>query len=203
MIEILGAIHVAGIAHVIVVARIAGRGESIMPANRVLHDFNQRLKFAVKGFGWQARGGITATQQRAGDCGVERQVKSLVNFARRQGLKIRTLTTGDIDHLDIFTSAHQIGCSCACLDADILQGISHGFWQDTGAISRLATARNAQFYIGSRILIFRRHGSTRSRNDENAITLNFEFSGRTGRRAFPKEAHCFSLAQINIAALKR
>jgi hypothetical protein len=54
-----------------------------------------------------------------------------------------------------------------------------------------------------RVLIFRRHGGTRSHNDGNAITPNFESRQSRRSTSLPKEANCFSLAQINIAALKR
>ena len=50
----------AGIAHVVVVTRVAGGGEGVMAAHRVLHDLNERFELAVEGLGWEARSGIAA-----------------------------------------------------------------------------------------------------------------------------------------------
>ena len=48
MVEIIGAIDMARIAHVVVIARIAGGGEGIMAPDRILDDLHQRLEIPIE-----------------------------------------------------------------------------------------------------------------------------------------------------------
>ena len=99
----------ARITHVVVVARIAGGCEGVVPSDRILHDLHQRLEIAVESLGRQARRRIAAAQQRARDGRVKRQVQPLVDLAGGKGLEIRTLPAGDVDDLDEFSGPDEIG----------------------------------------------------------------------------------------------
>ena len=81
----------AGIAHVVVIARIAGGGEGVVAADRILDDLDQRLEIAVEGLGRQAGRRIAAAEQRARDGGIERQIEALVDLAGGKGLEIGAL----------------------------------------------------------------------------------------------------------------
>ena len=183
MVEGLGAVHMPRIAHVIVVAAVAGGGEGIMPSHRVLHDLDQRLELAVEGLGGKARCRVAAAQQRAGDGGVQRIVQPLVHLARGQCLEIRALAARDVDHLDPLAGAHQIGAGRRRLDADVVDGVGQRLGQDVQPLSRWRCgAGDSQFDVGCSVLRLRAHVGARYRHDQNAVARDLEF-GAVSRRA--------------------
>jgi hypothetical protein len=50
-------------------------------------------------------------------------LNSLVEFARRKTLEVGALPPGNVDDLNIFAGAHEIGPSRRFVDADVLQRI--------------------------------------------------------------------------------
>ena len=50
-IEILGAVPMARIADIVIIAAVAGGGEEVMPPDRVLDDFHQRLEVEAEHLG--------------------------------------------------------------------------------------------------------------------------------------------------------
>ena len=70
-VEVLGAVDVAEVAHVLVVLARARERERVVPADRVLDDLAQRVHVEVVVLRVQADDGVRAAHQRARDLGVE------------------------------------------------------------------------------------------------------------------------------------
>ena len=152
-----------------------------MPANRVLHDLDQRFELAVEGLGRQSRRRIAAAQQRARHGRVESIVETLVHLARGECLEVRALTAGDVDHLDPLTGAHQIGIGRRRLDADVVDRIGERFRQNVQPLARgRCCAGDSQLDGGGRVLFLGRHCRARYGHDQNAVARYLEFSIAAG-----------------------
>ena len=99
----------AGITLVVIIARVAGKPEGIVAADGVAHHLDQRLHVLIEGLGEEAGKRIALPHQRARGGDVERTLQSLVELARGKALEIGALPPGDVDDLDIFAGAHDIG----------------------------------------------------------------------------------------------
>ena len=110
----------AGITLVVIIARVAGKPEGIVAPDGVAHHLHQRLHALIEGFGAQAGERIALPHQRARRGDVERMLHALVELARGEALEVGALPPGDVDDLDIFAGAHEIGLGRRMVDADIL-----------------------------------------------------------------------------------
>ena len=199
-VEVLGAVHVAGIAHVIVVAAVAGRGEGIVPAHRVLNDLDQRFELAVEGLRRQAWCRVAAAQQGARHGGVEREVETLVDLAGGQRLEIRALTTRDVDHLDPLTGPHQIGIGGGRPDADVVDRVGERLGQDVEALAggRCRTG-DSQLDGGGRVLFFGRHVRPGHCNNKQPVARDRQLGAVAGAAAGAKQSDRTRLRKIDAA----
>ena len=129
-VEIVGAVDVPGIALVVVIARVTGKPEGIVAPDCVANHLHQRLHLLIEGFGEQAGERIALSHQRARRGDVERTLDPLVELARGKALEVGALATGDVDDLNIFPGAHEIGCGRRPVDANILQRVGKRLGQD-------------------------------------------------------------------------
>ena len=90
---------------------------------------------------------IALPHQRARRGDVERMLHALVELARGEALEVGALAAGDVDDLDVFAGAHEIGLSRRIVDADILQRIGKRLGQQR--LVRRAHARCAGCAGGS------------------------------------------------------
>ena len=137
-VEIVGAVDVARIAHVLVEFGVAGERERVVAADRVLHDLDQRLHVLVEAFGRQAGGGIAEAGQAPRRRRVERKLLALVELAGGKALEIGALAAGDVDDLDVFAGADEIGFRRRPVHADVLQRIGERLRQHDAVLRRRA-----------------------------------------------------------------
>ena len=110
----------AGIALVVIIARVAGKAEGVVTADGVAHHLDQRLHALIEGLGEQAGQGIALPCHRARGGDVERMLLTLVELAGGEALEVGALASRDIDDLDVLAGAHEIGLGRRMVDADIL-----------------------------------------------------------------------------------
>ena len=128
-IEIVRAVDVTGIPHIVIVTAVAGGSERVVTSNSILNDLDQRLEMTSKGFGGQARGGITSACQGTGDRCIERTLDPLVELTHGKTLEISALPTCDVDNLDKFTRLDEIGGRSCGGNPHFLHRIAQGIRQ--------------------------------------------------------------------------
>ena len=124
LVEIFAAIDMAGIALVVIIARVASKPEGIVTAGGVANHLYERLLALIEGLGVEA---VTVSERvvvTSNGCSL-----SLVELARREALKIAALASGDVDDLDVISGAHEIGLCGRVVDANILQWVGERFRQ--------------------------------------------------------------------------
>ena len=133
LVEIIGAVDVAGIAEVVVIARIAGKREGVVAADGVAHHLDQRLHVLVEAFGAEAGVRIALPHQSARRGDVERMLDALVELARGETLEVGALAPGDVDDLDVLAGTRR-----------------HRLWPSRGPRGYPARGRRAARAAGSR-----------------------------------------------------
>ena len=95
-----------------------------------LHDLDQRLHVLVEAFGRKPGRGIAEAGQAARRRRVERKLPALVQLAGGKALEIGALAAGDVDDLDVFAGADDIGFRRRPVDADVLQRVGQRLRQE-------------------------------------------------------------------------
>ena len=103
-------------------------------------------------------------------------LQALVERARGKALEVGALAPGDVDDLDIFAGANQIGLGRRPVDADILNGIGQRLGQVR--LMRRANAAPPDVKPDRRRGILRAdiHGAARRGDDQEAVAGDGEFA---------------------------
>ena len=125
--------------------------------------------------------------------------QSLVERARGKALEVRALAAGDIDDLDIFAGAHEIGLGRRLVDADILNGIGQRLGQVR--LVRRANAAPPDVKPDRRcgILCADIHGATRGCDDQEAVAGDGEFAGCPRSRVAAEQGDGAGFGKIDAA----
>ena len=179
-VEVLRAIDVPGVAHVVVVAGVAGGGESIVATAGVLHDLDQRLELAIERLGRQAGRGIAAPGQRAGHRGVQRHIHPEIDLAEGEGLEVGALAPLDIDDLDELAGLHQIGRRGRGADPEILAGVAERLGQEGISRPPCVPAPDEQLDRRRGVLPGRIHPAPDGAEQHEAVAGHRKFGSRAG-----------------------
>ncbi len=118
-VEVLAAVHVARVAHVLVVLRRAGQREAVVPADRVLHDLHERIHVHVEALAIQPRLRIGRAHQRPRRRRVQAALDPVLQLARVERQEVRALAPLDVDDLDVLARLDLIGERRRPVDADV------------------------------------------------------------------------------------
>ena len=100
-VEVVGAVHVARVAHVLVVLGVAGQRERVVPAHGVAHHLDQRAHVLVEELAGQPRLRVRVTHQVAGGGRVQAPLHAVVEPPRVERQEVRALAALDVDDLDV------------------------------------------------------------------------------------------------------
>ena len=180
-IEIVRAIDMARIAHIVIVTAVAGSRERIVTSDRILNDLDQRLEMAPEGFRGQARSGVAAASQGTGDRCIERTLDPLVELTHGKTLEISALPTCDVDNLDKFTRLDEIGGSRGSGNSHLLNRIAQGIRQKIFVFpdNRLRPL-DQHLNIGRYILPFSIHDRAGGDNNQQPRSGDLELCGFAG-----------------------
>ena len=201
-VEIVRAVDVSGIALVVVIARVTGEPEGIVASDRVAHHLHQRLHLLIEGFGEQAGKRIALPHQRARRGDIERMLNSLVELARGKALEIGALAPGNVDDLDEFAGAHDIGLGGRLVDADILQRIGERLGQRRLVRHAQAAAPDVDADRRRRILRAGLHGLAGRGHDQQAIARDGEFARIAGAGFAAEQRDGAGAGEIDAAPLE-
>ena len=166
----------AGIALVVIIARVAGKAEGIVAADRVANHLYQRLHPLIEGFREQAGKGIALPRHRSRRGDVERVFLTLVELARGEALEVGALAPGDIDDLDILAGANEIGLCRRLIDADVLKRVGERLGQQRFVRRAQARAHDVKADRRRRILRAGLHRRTRRGHNQQTIARDSEFA---------------------------
>ena len=108
-VEVLRAVHVARIAHVLVVLRRAGEREGVVPPDRVADDLDQRIHVHVVELPLQAGLRVRLAHEASRRGRVEASLLARLELAPVEREEVRALLALDVDHLDELTRANLVG----------------------------------------------------------------------------------------------
>ena len=108
-VEVVGAVHVAGVAHVLVVLGLAGEPEHVVAADRVAHHLHQRVHVDVVELAVDPRCGHRRAHQRARGHAVQAALEPLLQLVLVEGEEVRALLALHVDDLDELALAHLVG----------------------------------------------------------------------------------------------
>ena len=129
---------------------------------------------------------IALPHQPARRRGVERTLDALVELARGEALEIGALAAGDIDDLDVFAGAHEIGLRRRAVDADILQRIGERLGQRRLVWPEDASALDVHTDRRRRVLRAGLHRRTRRSHEQNPVAGDGELR-RSSRKGLAAE----------------
>ena len=118
-VEVVGAVHVAGVAGVLVVARRAGEPERVVAADRVAHHLHERVHVHVEELAEEARLRIGRAHQRAGSHAVHAALETVLQLVLVEGQEVRALAPAHVDHLDELALAHLVGQRAGAVHAEV------------------------------------------------------------------------------------
>ena len=100
---------------------------------------------------------------------------ALVELARGKALEVGALPPGNVDDLDIFAGAHDVGLRRRLVDADILKRIGERLWQVGFARATKPAAKHVEADGRRRILRAGFHGGAWRGHDQQAVARDGEF----------------------------
>ena len=172
IVEVVGAVHVPGITHVIVVFGRARRPEGVVPPAGVLNDLDQRFEIDVVKLGVQAGCGIRRADHVASGGGIQVAFDTLFQQWCIETLKIRTFATFDVDNLDIVAGPDLVGKGGACRNAVVEQGVRERVWQANYRFLVLAgTTMYEHDEVGRGVLRVGPHDVVRHGNNADQVFL--------------------------------
>ncbi len=135
-VDVVGAVHVAGIAHVVVVAGKAGEPERIVPADRVLDHLDERLLVHREVLGVRAGLGIGRAHQAARRRRVDVADPALLERAHVERLEVRALAALHVEDLDVLPGLHLVGLREARQDVEVGQRVGERRGRGDPALQR-------------------------------------------------------------------
>ncbi len=107
-VEVVRAVDVAEVAHVLVVLRVARQREGVVPADGVADDLDQRLLVGVVELPVQPRLRVRVPHQRACRRRVEAALVPRLELLRVEGQEVGALAALHVDHLDVLAGPHLV-----------------------------------------------------------------------------------------------
>jgi hypothetical protein len=114
---------VAGIAHVLVVLRLAGEREHVVAADGVAHDLHERVHVDVVVLAVDAGRRHGGAHQRAGRDAIDPALEPALELVAVEGEEIRALLPAHVDDLDELALAHLVGQRRGAVDAEVEPGL--------------------------------------------------------------------------------
>ncbi len=118
-VEVVGAVDVPRVAHVLVVLRVAGELERVVPSDRVAHHLDERVHVGVVELPEEAGRGIRGPGDGAGHRRVEAAFDSVLELAPVEGEEVGALLALDVDDLDVLAGANLVREGCRLVDAEV------------------------------------------------------------------------------------
>ena len=118
-VEVVRAVDVPEVAHVLVVLRRARETEGVVAPDRVAHDLDERLEVVVEELRVEARRRIGVPHQRARRGRVEPALLALLQLRRAEGEEVGALPSLHVDHLDVLAGLHLVGERRGAVDLEV------------------------------------------------------------------------------------
>lgn len=183
VIEIVGAVDVSGISHIVILPGIACRRESVMAAARVLDHLDERLEVEGKGLRRQARHRQGAMRERSRDGGIERMFDALFELLGRETLEVRHLPSVDVQNLDVLAGSDGKRLRRGSAYAHLLQRVPQRVGERIAARLVVDKCRSPdkKLQIGGRVLAFEVHHAAGSCDAQDRIPLDGELGFLAGK----------------------
>jgi hypothetical protein len=118
-VEVVRAVDVAEVAHVLVVLRRAGQPECVVATHGVADDFHERLEVVVEELRVEARLRVRAAHQRAGRGRVEPALLAGLQLPGVERQEVGALPALDVDDLDVLAGPHLVGERRGAIDLEV------------------------------------------------------------------------------------
>ena len=118
-VEVVRAVDVAEVAHVLVVLRRAGEPERVVPPDRVADDLDERLEIVVEELRVEARLRVCAPHQRPGGGRVEPPLLARLQLRGVEREEVGALPSLDVDDLDVLPRLHLVGERRGTVDLEV------------------------------------------------------------------------------------
>jgi hypothetical protein len=115
-----------GVAEVLVVLRVAGEGEGVVPSDRVADDLDQRVHVRVVELPVQARLRVRLTHERVGHRRIEAALDPVLEPLPVEGEEVGALLPLDVDDLDVFAGRDLVCLRGRLVDADVEPRLREG-----------------------------------------------------------------------------
>ena len=148
-VEVVGAVDVAEVAHVLVVLGGAGEAEGVVAADRVADDLDERLEVVVEELRVEAGGRVRVPHQRARRRRVEAALLALLQLRGAEGEEVGALAAAHVDHLDVLAGLDLVGERRGAVDLEVEPGVGERVGQDGLALAaRRRRARDLELEVG-------------------------------------------------------
>ena len=119
----------ARVPHVLVVLRVAGEGERVVPAHRVADHLDEGIHVGVVELPGQPRCRVRVTHQRPRHRGVEAAFDPVVELVPVEREEVRALLALDVDHLDELAGLDLVAASRGPVDPEVQPGFGERRWE--------------------------------------------------------------------------
>ena len=199
-VEVLGAVVMPRIPHVLVVFRRAGEQEGVVPADRVAHDLHQRRHPRVEIFGVQPGARIGRPHQGAGDGRIEAELLAALEGGGVERQEVRALPSVDVNDLDVVARRHPIGGSGGRPDPQVKLRLRQR--RRRYALGR-SVAFDLDLQVGRRGLLVRVHRAARGNDGAERLSGHLEAALRPGLRVCAEEPEAHDALRIDAAGGER
>ena len=168
-VEVVRAVDVPEVAHVLVVLRGAGEAEGVVAADRVADDLDERLEVVVEELRVEAGGGVGVAHQRARGRRVEAALLAVLQLRGAEGEEVGALAPSHVDHLDVLARLHLVGERRGAVDLEVEARVGERVGEDGSRSSaRGRRAGDLELEVGGRHAAFddRRPGGRGDADDE-------------------------------------
>ena len=193
-VEVVAAVDVAGVAHLLVVPGVAGRVEGVVAADRVLDDLDEG--FAVDGevLGEQARHWVARPHEAAGHGGIEGLFDSGIEACGREDLEVGAFAALDVDDLDELAGGHLVGDCGGLRDPDVLVLVGQRVGEDLPAGFGQPGPVDPDDHVGGQILLVGKHSGAGHTAHADDGGLCREAGGLAGGGVGCEEVDCLGSA---------
>ena len=188
-VEVVGAVQVARVAHVLVVLGVAGQRERVVPADGVPHHLHQRAHVLVEELAEQSRLRVGVPGQVAGRGGVQAALGSVDQLAGAEREEVGALPALDVDHLDVLAGLDLVGADRGDVHPQVEQRI--GQRRRQRALLRLPRADppDLQHQVRGRVVRGHGHRPAGRRHHGGEVPAGGELGPRPGRRPLAEQRH--------------
>ena len=198
-VEVVRAVDVAGVPHVLVVLRVAGERERVVPPHRVADDLDERIHVGVVELPRQPRRRVRVAHQRPRHGRVEPAFDPVVELAPVERQEVRALLALDVDHLDELAGLHLVAPGRRPVDPEV----QAGFGERGGELDLLRRSRPRPMHLDDEVA---RRGSAVDEpaggggHDEHALAIGAERLFGARRRPLAEQPDGHRTARVQPAA---